>query len=79
LNNLGPVSDGTHIGNRFNVINQIKSSTLQEMATTSLLPLTSFIAAGFFLQPGQRPALAHRLLHWGNYPLIARVLRYDGS
>lgn len=40
------------------------------------LPLTSLVAADFF-SLGKDLHWIHRLLHWGNYPLITRVLRYD--
>ncbi len=40
------------------------------------LPLTSLIAADFFCL-GKDLHWMHRLFHWGNYPLIHRILRYD--
>ena len=39
------------------------------------LPLTSLVAADFF-SLGKDLHWLHRLLHWGNYPLINRNLRY---
>jgi len=40
------------------------------------LPLTSLVAADF-ISLGKELLWLYRLLHWGNYPLIIRTLRYD--
>lgn len=40
------------------------------------LPFSSLVAADFF-GLGKDLHWLHRLLHWGNYPLITRILRYD--
>lgn len=40
------------------------------------LPQTSLVAADFF-SLGKELHWLHRLLHWGNYPLISRTLRYN--
>lgn len=40
------------------------------------LQLTSLVAADF-LSLGKNLHWLHRLLHWGNYPLVMRGLRYD--
>lgn len=82
-NGLNAISKETaeHLSERAQCFVELYNDWLDIMGTFTTaysndLPLTSLVAADFF-SLGKDLHWLHRLLHWGNYPLVIRVLRYD--